>query len=272
MSPQTLEPLRVCLVQTDLVWEDPAGNCRHMEAILEAEAGANDLVVLPEMFSTGFTMEPKGLAEQESGPTVAWMLKMAAQLDTVLMGSLVIEEEGKYFNRHYAVGPEGILARYDKRHLFRMAGEDEAYTGGEKRLTFSLKGWRIAPQVCYDLRFPVWSRNQSDATGRAAYDLLVYVANWPSVRVAHWKALLQARAIENQACVLGVNRTGEDGNGVPYSGDSMVLDHLGAVLDTAHMEARLLKATLDGEAMVKWRKKFPVWRDADALNYDWEES
>ena len=271
MSENTMKPLRVCLVQSELAWEDPAANRAHFEAVLSGEAGANDLVVLPEMFATGFSMQPKGLSEQESGPTVAWMQQMAVKLDTVMMGSLIIEEEGKYYNRHFAVSGEGILARYDKRHLFRMAGEDESYTGGEQRITFELNGWRIAPQVCYDLRFPIWSRNLSDEQGRAAYDLLVYVANWPAMRSGHWKTLLQARAIENQSCVIGVNRTGTDGNDLPYSGDSMVLDHVGAVLDTAHNESRLLKATLDGEAMVQWRAKFPVWMDADAQEVGWEQ-
>lgn len=265
-----MEALKICIVQSDLLWEDPAGNRAQFDAILGGEAGKYDLFVLPEMFSTGFSMAPAGLAEEESGETVAWMQDLAGRLEAVVMGSLIIEEDGNYFNRHLAVDGNGILARYDKRHLFRMAGEDAEYQGGERRVVFELKGWRIAPMVCYDLRFPIWSRNMADAEGRYAYDLLVYVANWPAVRAAHWKTLLQARAIENQAIVLGVNRTGVDGKEIAYTGDSMIVDHVGEVLVTARNQPQLLTAVLDGTEMSRWREKFPAWRDADDQQFNWE--
>lgn len=221
------------------------------------------MVILPEMFTTGFTMLPEGKAEEMEGATQTWMQTLAAELDAVVVGSLIVEENGQFFNRLLAVGPEGLLTRYDKRHLFRMAGEDENYASGQQSSVFEVKGWRINPLVCYDLRFPVWSRNTSSELPRLNYDVLLYVANWPEVRVSHWKTLLKARAIENQAYCLGVNRVGTDGNGVVYSGDSAAIDYMGTVLATATREAKLLNVSLDWKGLERYREKFPVWQDAD---------
>ncbi len=260
-----MENLKVCLVQDELVWEDPEANRIHFGKILHKYAGKVDLIVLPEMFTTGFTMFPEGKAEPSEGPTYTWMVTLAADLGAVVVGSLIIEESGNYYNRLLAVGPDGLLTKYDKRHLFRMAGEHEHYLPGLNSSVFEVKGWRINPLVCYDLRFPVWSRNTSSETARLAYDVLLYVANWPEVRVAHWNTLLLARAIENQAFCLGVNRVGTDGNGIVYSGDSAVIDYTGRILAAAKGEAKLLMATLDGQNMMRYREKFPVWRDADGF-------
>lgn len=261
-----MEDLNVCLVQMDLAWEDPEANRQHIQDILENEAGKHDLILLPEMFTTGFTMLPKGKGEALDGPTYAWMRALAQQLDTVLAGSLIVEEDGQYYNRLLAVGPEGLVTQYNKRHLFRMAGEHKEYFPGSEESIFTVKGWRIRPMVCYDLRFPVWSRNVPDTTGKLGYDVIFYVANWPAIRVSHWKLLLKARSVENQAFCLGVNRIGEDGNEIAYSGDSAIVDYLGKVLSTSSGESRLLTARLDRAGLERYREKFPAWQDADDFN------
>jgi predicted amidohydrolase len=258
--------LKVALLQFDIAWEDPQANWNRIAQLLQGQEGLHDLIVLPEMFSTGFTMKPQGLAEAPGGDSEGFMRFLAGKTGAIIMGSLIVEEEGKFFNRLLVVGNEGPVLQYDKRHLFRMAGEHETYTAGAELNVFSLKGWRICPLICYDLRFPVWSRNGAAGEGRLWYDALVYVANWPERRAAHWRALLQARAIENQAWVLGLNRVGTDGNGISYSGDSSLIDALGNIVAHSAGEERLLTATLVWSELAEYREKFPAWRDADQFN------
>lgn len=233
-----------------------------------------EIVVLPEMFSTGFSMVPQKLAETMNGETVQWMKKMAATRKIILTGSLIIEENGCYYNRSVWMLPNGQYGVYDKRHRFAFAGEDEHYTAGTKRLIASVKGWKINLQVCYDLRFPVWARQTSPSSplsqgeegkgkGSPEYDVLIYVANWPERRIHAWKTLLLARAIENQCFVVGVNRTGDDGNGIHYSGESMIIDPLGEVLYTKKDVEDIFTVTLQKEHLDSIREKFPFWKDAD---------
>jgi predicted amidohydrolase len=249
---------RIALVQTTLAWEDAVANREHFEAKLDTIDGA-DLIVLPEMFSTGFSMASEALAEPMDGPTVAWMQAQAASRDTCLCGSLIIEDGGHYYNRFLAVMPDGAITRYDKRHLFRLAGEHEHYSPGERRPTIALGPLRVFPQVCYDLRFPAFSRNN------VGYDLLVYVANWPAARREHWRTLLRARAIENQCFVAGLNRVGRDGNDIDYSGDSVVFDFAGETLLDLGSHDAVGYAELDRDALAAYRETFPFWRDADAF-------
>ncbi len=253
-----LPDLTVTLIQAELVWEDIAANLAGFDARLDAMTTATDLVVLPEMFSTGFTMNASKVAEAMDGLAVRWMQARAKQRDTVLAGSLVIEEQGKYFNRFVWASPNGEIATYDKRHLFRLAGEEKVYHAGDCMVTVDLKGWKIRPFICYDLRFPVWTRNWSNG-----YDVGLFVANWPEKRAAHWKALLSARAIENQCFVIGVNRVGTDGNGDKFNGGSMALDPAGRFL--AHKTHTVCEATvtLERDILDRFRREFPVWRDAD---------
>lgn len=210
--------LRITLVQTAISWENPTDNLTRYTAMLDEHGRATDLIVLPEMFTTGFTMQAAANAEPMDGPTVNWMKAQAAQRNAVVTGSLIVEEDGKYYNRLIWMRPDGSHAQYDKRHRFAMAGEHEHYEAGTKRLIVDLKGWRVCPLICYDLRFPVWARNDD------AYDLLIYTANWPDKRAYDWNTLLRARAIENQCYVAAVNRVGEDANGHAYNGDSCVID------------------------------------------------
>ena len=263
-SAETPTPLRICVVQMDIVWENPNRNWSKVSHLLQGQEGLHDLIVLPEMFTTGFTMDAATHAEPAAeSQTVGWMQFMAAKMGAIIVGSIITEEEGKYYNRLLVVGQEGVVLKYDKRHLFRMSGEHEVYTQGSELQVLSLNGWRICPLICYDLRFPVWSRNGTNPAGNMWYDLLLYVANWPERRVGHWKTLLQARAIENQAWVAGVNRVGTDGNAITYSGDSMIVDALGAVVAHSEQVEGLLVATLEWSALAEYREKFPAWRDAD---------
>jgi predicted amidohydrolase len=257
--------LHVAAVQADLRWESPEANRALIEEMLSDLEAGTDLVLLPEMFSTGFTMEPERNFEEMDGPTVSWMKQMAKSWNVCLMGSLVIREAGNYYNRLLAVGPEGIVGQYDKRHLFRMAGEHLQYTAGQSRLILEFRGWRICPLICYDLRFPVWSRNRNPADGKPAYDLLVYVANWPHARVHHWEALLRARAIENQAWVIGLNRVGIDGNGIPYSGASLFVDYQGGEISFKSAKQCVHYSELDLKRLREYREKFPAWADGDAI-------
>lgn len=226
-----------------------------------------EIVVLPEMFSTGFSMNAKGLAETMEGETVQWMKRVAAQKKIILTGSIIIEANGNYYNRLLWILPNGQYGVYDKRHRFAYAGEDAHYTAGNKRLIASVKGWKINLQVCYDLRFPVWSRQTPSSpaeVGKAPeYDVLIYVANWPERRSQAWQILLQARAIENQCYVVGVNRVGNDGNEIHYSGDSMIIDPLGEVLYTKKEAEDIFTITIDRSHLDKVREKFPFWKDAD---------
>lgn len=229
-------------------------------------AGIKDktqVIVLPEMFSTGFSMKPESLAETMEGETVSWMKRLAAEKKVIITGSVIIEEEGAYFNRSIWMLPNGQYGYYNKRHLFAFAEEDKHYTAGSERFIASANGMKIALMVCYDLRFPVWARQQFDEEKNFEYDVLIYVANWPERRSTAWRTLLQARAIENQCYVIGVNRVGDDGNNIYHSGDSMVVSPLGEVLYHKANEEDVFTITLQKEDLEEIRQKFQFWRDAD---------
>lgn len=252
-----LPDLELALIQTTLAWQDPAANHAHFQALLQQAEGA-DLIVLPEMFSTGFSMDSAALAEPEDGPTSQWLLEQAQELQAVVTGSLIIQAaDGSYRNRLLWARPDGSLAHYDKRHLFRMAGEHEHYRAGEQQVVLDVKGWQVRPLICYDLRFPVWSRD-SQAT-----DLLLYTANWPAARRNHWNRLLPARAIENLCYVAAVNRIGEDGKGYVYSGDSQVLDFQGESLLMPQGADGVFRTTLKAAELAAYRQRFPAHMDAD---------
>jgi predicted amidohydrolase len=252
--------LNVQLVQPDLRWQDPAANRRRFDAHFEAMArGSADLVVLPEMFTTGFSMDSATLAEPAAGATTRWLLDWSQRLDAALVGSVMTRDGERCVNRLWFATPDGALCHYDKRHLFRMAGEHQHYAAGTTSLVVEFRGWRIAPLVCYDLRFPVWSRRRAGFD----YDLLVYVANWPARRAYAWRQLLIARAIENQSYVLGVNRVGADGNGVVHDGESAAHDFLGAPLAGLGATAGTAAVTLDLPALREFRERFPAQLDAD---------
>ena len=253
-----MQDLTLTTIQTPLDWQDIKGNLRRFDSLLKKIDSPTDLVILPEMFSTGFTMEPQKWAEKENGSAVSWMKEKAAQMNAVLTGSLVIEEKGNYFNRLFWMSPHGDYQTYDKRHLFSLANEQDHYTAGTKRLVVELNGWKICPLICFDLRFPVWSRNNH------AYDLAIYVANWPARRSFAWKNLLTARAIENQAYVVGVNRVEEDGNGVDHSGDSVVLNALGEKISTTKANETKVETTqLSAQHLIATRRKFRFLNDQD---------
>ena len=253
-----MSDLKITVLQETLHWMDGEANLRHFDAVLEGVTG-RDLILLPEMFTTGFAME----AAQRSLPqaqVVAWLRKHAAASDALVGGSAAIQTDKGAVNRFLLVEPDGTLHQYDKRHLFRMADEHHHYLPGETRAVLEWRGWRILPQICYDLRFPVFSRNRND------YDLALYVANWPAPRALHWQALLLARAIENQAYVAGCNRVGSDGNQHQYSGDSRIISPQGEILSAAEPFAQArLDATLSREALNAYRERFPAWRDADGF-------
>lgn len=255
--------LRVSLVQGDTRWHDPAGNRDYYAGLMAPMHGNTDLIVLPETFTSGFSNDAIGNAETMDGPTVAWLREQAAKLGAAICGSVQLRAPGGVFNRMLFVRPDGGIEHYDKRHLFTYAGEHERYAAGRDRLIVEWHGWKICPLVCYDLRFPVFSRNRLDAHGEPEYDLLVYVANWPSPRAYAWKTLLRARAIENVCFVAGVNRCGTDGNGLHYSGDSVVLDFLGQPLSECAAIELTTTTTLLAADLADWRAKFPALRDGD---------
>jgi predicted amidohydrolase len=253
-----MDALKITLLQTSLVWEDPQKNREHFGKLLKKiRKGATDIIVLPEMFTTGFTMNARNLAEKMNGSTVTWMKEQAMEKDAVVCGSLIITEKGKYFNRLVWVQPDGKTFHYDKRHLFRMASEHKTYSQGNKKLVVKFRGWNICPLVCYDLRFPVWSRNDGKT------DLMIFVANWPEKRSYAWKQLLIARAIENQAYVAGLNRVGNDGKDIPYSGDSVVLDPLGLPISSGGNRQKIFTITIRKTSLLAFRKAFPVDLDRD---------
>lgn len=256
-----MRDLNVALVQQPLAWQDAAANRARFTELLAPLAGRTDLVVLPEMFTTGFSMQAAELAETMDGPTVQWLRATAARLGAVVTGSLIVDDDG-HRNRLLWARPDGTLAAYDKRHLFRMAREHEHYAAGATRVVVELQGWRVLPLVCYDLRFPVWSRNRAD------YDLALYVANWPSARRYAWTTLLRARAIENLCYVIGVNRIGADGAGIEYAGDSVALDPLGQPLAELGAGAAVTQVTLSAEALANHRRRFPAHLDADAFRLE----
>jgi predicted amidohydrolase len=256
-----MSSLAITIIQTDLSWENKAANLRRLKEKIDAIEERTEIVVLPEMFTTGFSMQPGLLAETMEGETVRWMKEIAAANKIILTGSVIINEQDKYFNRLVWMLPNGQFGYYDKRHLFAYGEEDQHYTAGNKRLIASAKGWKINLQICYDLRFPVWSRQQSTET-EAEFDLLIYVANWPERRSHAWKTLLCARAIENQCYVVGVNRVGKD-NKNAYSGNSLAIDPLGQVLYHQADVEDVFTITLQKEEVDKVRMQFPFWKDAD---------
>lgn len=257
-----MQDLRVTVVQSMLHWEDAAANRAMFGQKLAGLKGTTDFIVLPEMFTTGFSMRSHELAETMEGATVAWMREQAKSLDAALYGSVIMTEGGKYFNRGLFVEPSGKVTVYDKRHLFRFANENEHYAPGTERVVVEWRGWRILLQVCFDLRFPVFARNRAD------YDAILYVANWPEARRYPWSQLLIARAIENQCYVIGGNRVGMDGKGIHYSGDSVVIDPRGAVIGGVEpSQEGTATVALDWNALAEFREKFPVAKDADDFEF-----
>jgi predicted amidohydrolase len=247
--------INVTLIQSDIIWEDRISNLKNYQEKLN-QIESTDLIILPEMFTTGFSMSPKGISESMNGETIQWMKANASKMNSAICGSIIIEEDGKYFNRFIWVSPDGSIHHYDKRHLFSFAGENKNYTPGDEKIIIEYKGWKICPLICYDLRFPVWSRNSED------YDLLIYVANWPDKRKSAWKSLLTARAIENQCYVIGVNRVGEDSKNY-YSGDSSLINALGETLYTnSHIE-EIYSTTISKYDLNKVRTQLPFLNDKD---------
>lgn len=257
-----MSTLTCTIIQTKLFWQDAKANRQMLEEKIDSIKEKTEIVILPEMFSTGFSMQPEKFAETMDGETIAWMRKIASAKKIILTGSLMIKEDEYYYNRLIWMLPNGDCGCYDKRHLFAYGDEHNHYTAGNKRLIASAKGWKINLQVCYDLRFPVWAR-QCIKDGMFEYDVLIYVANWPERRSLAWKTLLQARATENQCYVIGVNRVGEDGNKVYHAGDSMVIDPLGEILYHKKDEEDIFTIELNKEHLEEVRKKFPFWKDAD---------
>lgn len=261
--------LSITVIQSDLHWQNKQANLDMFANKILSLNERTEVVVLPEMFTTGFSMEPEKFAETMEGPTVEWMKKITAEKRIILTGSLMIESNGDYYNRLVWMLPNGTYGFYDKRHLFAYAQEDLHFKQGDKRLIASVKGWKINLMVCYDLRFPVWARQQlmfkENASEPPEYDVLIYVANWPEKRNHAWKTLLQARAIENQCYVVGVNRVGTDGNGHYYSGDSMIVDPMGSVLHTTEHAEDIFKVELQRDLLVSIREKLPFLKDADSF-------
>ncbi|MEN8156585.1 MAG: amidohydrolase [Bacteroidota bacterium] len=252
--------LNVGLIQPDLLWEDPEGNLVQLEKMVGGLPGETDLIILPETFSTGFTMRADRFAEEEGGMAHAWMLKVARERKAYVTGSLIVREQERVFNRLYWVSPEGVEGYYDKRHLFRMGREHTHFHPGDARKVFTLGSFRFMPQICYDLRFPVFARNRND------YDVILYVANWPAPRHHVWETLLRARAIENLACVIGVSRVGVDGEGVDHLGGSCVVDPMGRTEGTLDHRSGILNYTIDLKKIREFREKFPAWKDADMFS------
>lgn len=261
--------IRVTLVQQPLIWENVQANLYHFNEVLHPlKKGSTDVIVLPEMFNTGFTMHASHLAEPEGGPTMLWMAEMAATKRAAVCGSLMIKEKKKIYNRFVWMYPDLSYNTYDKRHLFRMGKENDVFSAGRESVLIEHNGWTFCPQVCYDLRFPVWSRNRlkklSETQVTPEYEVLLYVANWPKVRSFAWNHLLIARAIENQCYVVGVNRTGKDGNKLEYGGDSVVLDPLGEKINKLKgIKPGIETVTLDAKHITKLRQSFPVLMDGD---------
>ncbi len=271
--------LSICLLEPNIIWENKAANFAQYDAILQqlsisAPHTAIDVLIFPEMFATGFSMNVSQLAEPTEGPTLTWMRHWAQQLDCAVTGSCIIEDSdtGKHYNRAFWVEPNGSYTFYDKRHLFRMGGEHDIYTSGNKQLCVEWRNWRIGLLVCYDLRFPIWARRHAGFD----YDCLIYMANWPTARIFAWSQLLVARAIENQAYVVGVNRVGNDGQQIAHNGNSVVINYLGETIfttgDTHHnhktyaptpAQTSLHTIRLSRESMSDFRQNFPAWADAD---------
>ena len=270
--------LTITLIQTNLHWENKKANLEMLQHKIDGIKEKTEIIILPEMFTTGFSMRPELLAEEMEGETVKWMRKIASEKKIILTGSVIIEDpsansqDGKYFNRLIWMLPDGHYGIYDKRHLFAFAEEHSHYSSGNKKLIASVKGWKINLQICYDLRFPVWARQspinskKEEPEVNLEYDLLINVANWPEKRNTAWKTLLRARAIENQCFVAGVNRVGEDGNRIQYVGESSVIDPLGEIIYQKNNEEDIFTYTLQKEKLSDVRNQFPFWRDADKFS------
>jgi len=255
--------LNVVGIQANLIWENPQENLMFFENKIKKLSPETDLVILPEMFTTGFTMTPERVAETMDGKSILWMQKMANKHQLALTGSMVIKENNTYYNRLVFVHPSGKIETYDKRHLFTLAGEDQVYVSGSEKLIVHYKNWRICPLICYDLRFPVWARNREN------YDLLIYLANWPIKRIKAWEMLLKARSIENMCYTIGVNRVGKDANAYEYSGNSLIADYLGEILsDLPKSEVGIIKTTLLKTNQEKVRKKLGFLNDKDSFHID----
>ena len=255
-----MEDLKITTIQTHLIWENIDQNLSHFDEKIKSINDHTDIIILPEMFTTGFTMNPEKFAEEHGGKGLQWMQHKAKENNSVFVGSISVKDKTNYYNRLYWVKPDGTYEFYDKRHLFRMGKEDEHYTAGNKKLVIDYKGWKICPLICYDLRFPVWSRNRKEDI----YDVLIYVANWPAVRSYPWKQLLISRAIENQVFVVGVNRIGQDGNTIQHSGDSCVLNPRGELISkTMAHEDCIEIISLSYAYLQEFRKSFPVMLDGD---------
>ncbi len=249
----------ITTIQSDIIWEDIDKNLEiYQKKINDIKS---DIIILPEMFTTGFTMNPQDLAEEMNGKTIQWMKKNSTKINSVICGSIIIKENGNYYNRFVWVSPDGSIYTYDKKHLFSFAGESENYKSGDSKIIIDYKGWRICPLICYDLRFPVWSRNVED------YDILIYVANWPSKRKNAWKNLLISRAIENQSYVIGVNRVGTDKNGYSYNGDSCLINALGETLYISSYVENIYTTILDKSDLSKIRNQFPFLKDKDNFKF-----
>ncbi len=249
--------MKIALFQANLVWENKEANLAKFEQQFEQLETDTQVVFLPEMFTTGFTMQSEKFAESMQGSSVAWMIEKAKKFQITITGSVIIKEANQYFNRLFFVTPAGIEATYDKHHLFRMGDEDQNYSAGSENIIIQYKQVFFKPQICYDLRFPVWNRNTNNN------HVLYFVANWPERRVEHWRALLKARAIENQCFVVGVNRVGVDGNNIAHNGASAVYDALGNCLIESFDNEQIIYANLDIEALELYKKSFPAWKDAD---------
>ncbi|MUP44808.1 amidohydrolase [Gramella sp. BOM4] len=255
--------LNIAYIQANLHWENAEANRKLFDERISEVSDEVDLIVLPEMFTTGFSMNAENLAEKTEAETLDWMRSQAKRKNAAITGSVIITENSNYYNRLFFVFPDGSYKLYDKRHTFTLAKEDQTYTGGRERLIVEYNGWKICPLICYDLRFPVWARNTVD------YDLLIYVANWPKKRINAWDALLKARAIENMCYCIGLNRTGEDGDGYVYNGHSGIYDELGNELnDFTREDEYILERSLDKEAMLETRKKLKFLQDRDSFSLD----
>ena len=250
-----VESLKFAIVQADLIWENIPANLQNFDELLTQVEANTDVIVLPEMFSTGFSMESERLAEDMDGSSVRWMKNKSKELNAALVGSLVISENGKRYNRMIFTTPNGEVSYYDKKYLFKMSGEHLAYSEGSEKVILDHKGWKICLMICYDLRFPEWSRNTEN------YDVLIYSANWPDTRADHWKTLLKARAIENQSYVLGINRVGKDGNGLKYAGDTSAYDFNGTLLNEIRMIQKVEHVVANKNDLLAYRKKLPFLND-----------
>ncbi|NJN27951.1 MAG: amidohydrolase [Cyclobacteriaceae bacterium] len=258
--------LRTTYIQSELFWQDIDANLAMLEEKIWAMDEATDIIILPEMFNSGFSMQAKQLAEPMNYSTFRWMGRMARKTNAAIVGSYIVKEASNYYNRLYWVEPDGSFSFYDKRHLFRMGKEHQTFAAGKRRMVRNFRGFKVMPMVCYDLRFPVWSKNTYDAQNDAFdYDLLIYVANWPKPRTDTWTTLLKARALENQSYAIGVNRIGADGEGIDYDGHSAIYDYKGKLMNSVTSQADIQTITLNLDELSEFRKNFPVYLDWDGF-------